>query len=507
VSRIRVSAALLLVGVAIVVAYARSFDVPFQFDDHDQIVNNPALRRRTAAELLSWGRARLIPYLTFALNFVAGELDPFGYHAVNLAIHVATAALVFFLCLALCDTPRLRDTPLARQRLLFATGAALLFGLHPIQVQAVTYVVQRVAAMAAMFYLASVYLYVRGLLADSPQRQRLAYAGAALMALAAFFSKENALSLPLALLLVRLLFFPRPRASQVAKLTFGFGLLALAIPLTWFLLWKPPRSAPPVTTVTERVLSVIQAGRPSAGPIDYFLTECTVLPRYLGLVFYPRGLNVDHDVVIQHGLTLPVTAGAALLGGLLVFAVAGARRWPAVSFAVLWFFVTLSVESSFLAIADPMVEHRMYLPMAGIAIGIAGAFCALQRRLPIPAAAAGVVVVAVLLLLTMRRNEVWLDPLTLWRDALAKSPNKARVSANVGIMLHQAGKAEEAIPYYCRALEIEPDNSRYRAYLDVALSAKLERLMEEDPSSDEIEMSYDDEGNLVVAPKDPCRKP
>jgi len=117
------------------------------------------------------------------------------------------------------------------------------------------------------------------------------------------------------------------------------------------------------------------------------------------------------------------------------------------------------------------------------------------------------VVVAVLLLLTMRRNEVWLDPLTLWRDALAKSPNKARVSANVGIMLHQAGKAEEAIPYYCRALEIEPDNSRYRAYLDVALSAKLERLMEEDPSSDEIEMSYDDEGNLVVAPKDPCRKP
>lgn len=504
---LRVRTALLILVAVTLLAYWRSFQVPFQFDDNDQIVNNRVLRVRTAAELLSWGRSRILPYLSFALNFAVGGLDPFGYHVVNFAVHLVSAVLVFLLCLALCDAPRLRETALAKHRMLFALSAGLFFAVHPLQVQAVTYVIQRVAAMAAMFYLASVYFFVRGLLSDGLAKRRWAFGASALMALGAFFSKENSFSLPLALLLVSLCFFPKPRVAQLARIGAGFGLLALAIPLTWVTIWRPPADPTrPLSSIGERLQSILQAGQPSVGPLEYFFTQCTVLPRYLGLVLFPRGLNVDHDVPFQHGPTLPVLAGAALLVALAVFALTAGRRWPALRFAVLWFFVTSSIESSFLPIADPMVEHRMYLPMAGLAVAAGGWFCAAWQRFRAPAAIVGVALVAAMAGATIARNEVWRDPLRLWLDTVSKSPNKARVNANVGIILHQKGKPEEAIPYYCRALEIEPDSSRYRAYLDVALTAKLERLLEEDPSSDELVFGRDEEGNFVVNPRDPCRK-
>jgi hypothetical protein len=498
-------------GALVLAAYARSFGVPFQFDDLDQIVDNPVLRLRTFAEIAGWGRARIIPYGSFVLNFVAGELDPFGYHAVNLLIHLVSTWLVFEIALLFCRTPRLRHTALAEQALSFAFIAALLFGVHPIQVQAVTYVSQRVASMAAMFYLAATYFYMLAAVrrdGEPPARSGSVHAAAAVMALAAFLSKENAASLPFALLLVEIVCFGRQGVARAVKSLPIFAGLALLIPGVWLVLWQPRKMAPP-RDLWEQFERVIAAVRPAGAPVisaaDYFLTQCTVLPRYLQLVAYPSGLNLDHDVEIQQGLSTAVTLGFTFLALLFLASVWAIRRHPAIGFAVLWFFVTSSVESTFLAIADPMMEHRMYLPMAGLCLGAASIFVALRphigRLAPILAGTA----VAALTATTIARNELWRDPLTLWLDSLSKAPNKARVNANVGFTLLGRGQTEESIPYFCRALDRDPGNAAITRGLYSALDARIEKIVDSGQGYELLEFTRDEDGNVMMEAKNPCK--
>jgi len=180
------------VAVITTLAYARSFASPFQFDDHGQIVGNPVLAEPSLDRLLAYARARLLPFATLALNYRTAGEEPFAYHLVNFAVHLLAIFAVFHLALALCRTPRLRESWLAGEAVAFATAAALIFACHPIQVQAVTYVVQRTAALAALFYVGCVLLYVRARNAQlglGPGNHRLAYALSA--ALMRFFSLVN----------------------------------------------------------------------------------------------------------------------------------------------------------------------------------------------------------------------------------------------------------------------------------------------------------------------------
>ena len=367
-----------LVCATALLAYARSFGTPFQFDDYNVVVGNAALRLSSRHAFLAFGRTRLVPFATLALNYAVGGENPFGYHVVNFAVHLAATFAVFRLALALCRTPRLRGTRLAAEPLPFAVAAAFLFAVHPIQIQAVTYVVQRMTAMAALFYVGSVLLYVRARNAQlglDTGRPGLAYAGAAGFALAAFFSKENTASLPLAILLTEWVFYPGTRPARAALRLLPFVALVLVIPVTWKLFGTRPGPAPDPTRPLSRqaadlvsLLFFRASPRGQVTPVEYLLTQCLVIPRYLRMVVLPWGFNIDHDVAAVTGIGGAVLAGAAFLIGLLAFGLYAVRRWPVVGFGVLWVFVALSVESSLLPIRDPMVEHRMYLPMAGVAL-------------------------------------------------------------------------------------------------------------------------------------------
>src|SRR5262249_40730690 len=149
-------------------------------------------------------------------------------------------------------------------------------------------------------------------------------------------------------------------------------------------------------------------------------------------------------------------------------------------FGIVWMFLALSVESSFLPIQDLMVEHRMYLAMPGVALVVGVAFVWALRQYRTPALIAGAVLVSVLCALTFIRNELWREPLLLWQDALTKSPRKARVYANVGSALHQLGRLDEAIEYYCRALALDPNIVEAEDNADTLVEEKIlrERLAE-----------------------------
>jgi hypothetical protein len=493
---------------------ARSFTVPFQFDDHDQILGNSAVREPTFERLVGWGRTRVIPFASLALNYRVGGEDVGGYHAVNLAVHLLNCLLVFRLALVLCATPRLRDAAIGERRLLLAGAASFVFACHPIQVQAVTYIVQRVTSLAATFFLGAVLSYVTARLRqEADGRGTEAALGLTyLFAVLALFSKENTITLPLVLVSVEAAFFTSVCVRRVLFGILPIVLILGSVPLVWFFLWNAPSRAP-IAAQPDPLLRLLYAAAPEGdvSPLAYLLTQCTVVPRYLALVFLPWGFNVDHDVAIAAGPSAAVVAGGAFLAGLFAAGLAALRRLPLVGFGVLWFFLTIAVESSLLPISDPMVEHRMYLPMVGVALVLAMGLVRAEARFPRVVRAVAPAAGAALVVLTLLRNEVWQSELSLWRDARDKSPGKSRVHLNVGAVLHRAGDWEAAIPYYCEAIRLDPKSLPAQRNLDIALQERLDHMLEEDGEIDlhagnaEVEVRIGTGGGVMLFAGNPCR--
>jgi tetratricopeptide (TPR) repeat protein len=243
-------------------------------------------------------------------------------------------------------------------------------------------------------------------------------------------------------------------------------------------------------------------------PFLYLLTQCIVIPRYLRLVVVPWGFNVDHDVPLVPGWTSSVAVGFAFLMLLLGFGIYALRRWPLVGFGIIWCFLALGVESSFLPIQDAMVEHRMYLAMPGIALVVGVAFAAGWRRMRAATLVIGGAVAVSLCTLTFLRNELWREPIRLWEDALVQSPRKARVYANLGATLHHAGRLDEAIAHYCQALKIDPESHQAQTNAYTAMAEKMEQDLENNPVPLE-NLEIKEDGTVELDVPNPCtlRKP
>lgn len=486
---------LIAVALLVLLAYSDAFTGRFVFDDLQHVRDE--LRLRDLGRVLSWDgylffRHRFVGYLTFAVNYALGELDVTGYHLFNVAIHAVNAALVYWLVLLAFRTPRLRGSALAGGAQAVAFFAAALFATHPLQTQAVTYVVQRFTSLATLFYVLAVVLFLAWRLrrADGARAAWpgwLLYAGVLAALLLATKTKEIAFTAPLALALCELTFFeplPWRRRLFLAPLVATLAIIPLTV----------------VTEVAPRFGAVAGATRvqTAVSRLDYLLTQAPVVARYLGLLAWPVGQNVDHDVRVAHAVTEPRVLAALLLlatlavvAGVLYRATSPRRARPLdpgarlVAFGVAWFFLALAVESSLIPIADVMVEHRVYLPSVGAFIA-AGALLALAARRIRPVAAPRVVAVTAVVLAvvlmgaTFQRNLVWKGEIALWSDAATKSPLKARAHMNLGTALVAAGRTAEGAAELRRAAELEPGSPYARAQLGAALIA-LGRPAEAEP--------------------------
>ncbi len=483
--RARAAAALAAVLIATLLAYLPSLAAPFQFDDWARIADNPGLSDGRLGLALGWlGAWRVLPGLTVIANYRLGGTEPFGYHVVNLGLHLATVAAVFALARLAAATPRLAGRAAARHPLVTATVAALLVGCHPLQTQAVTYIIQRATVLATLGYVAAVACWLRARLVQRGARRGRAgvwFAAAATCGLAALLSKENAVTLPLTLLLAELVLLGA-RPSRRALLAGAAGsLLALLVPLVLVVrAWRPVLpggSAPGWGTRLWQMLFAPPAAMGTVDPLAYLLTQCTVVPRYLALLVRPWGLNVDHDVPVAHAPTLAVVAGAALVLAVLAAGLAAARRAPLVGFGLLWLLVALSVESSVLPISDLMMEHRMYLAMPGVGLAAGALVAAARQRAPRLAVAGTLVAAVALVALTFARNQVWQSPVSLWLDATDKAPGRVRAWVNLGVAHHLAGNLPAALDAYCTAYALAPDDPIAQDNLAIA----AEQLGIEDP--------------------------
>ncbi len=471
-------------------AYSRSLGCEFQLDDELTVVRNLSLKNldQFLRVHLPWeilAGSRSVTDLTFAVNYRLSGLDVRAFHATNVLLHLVAVLLVFVFTratLARAGSPR-------RERLaVFVAGA---FALHPLMSQAVIYVTQRAEVLASIFYLSSLLLLMR------TEEKGLSRKGVAsyLLALVAFAlglgAKPIVVTLPAAYLLHGLVAPARPEGGS----RFGPWPRRLGLTLPFF-----AGSALFAAAQLPGLRGSPHAGFdiPSLGPGRYLLTQLHVLLTYLRLALWPAGQNLDWTFPLSSGVFEPRTllaglgvialvAGAAFLGrwgrtrdsgGALRLRGATrpyaqgeregdeARAARLAAFGLLWFLLVLAPTSSFIPLADVLVEHRTYLASWGVILAVAaGGDVLVGRLLRDPGrarAARGALAAAIWIVLGValhERNLVWRSEESIWRDVVAKSPGKARAHANLGNALVEEGALEPAVEEFRRALELIGDRS------------------------------------------------
>ena len=446
--------ALLVFGL---VAYSTSFTAAFQYDDFHHILSNKALLDLTdLGRIFHYGKGRFLPYLSLAINYRISKFDPVSYHIFNFFVHYIATIFLYFLFLEIMDTPAMQGVELKRTKRIGAFLVGGIFFLHPLQTESVTYVIQRAESMAGMFYLASLFFYMK---ARRTGRRGgvLGYAIlAGIAAVCAAFSKETAVTLPVMIVVFELFFFNTSIKDLLRTKLFLFILVPAAVIL--LLKLKP----------------LIRTGflhdpGPGMGFTrkQYLLTQFCVLVTYLRLFFWPVGQNIDWDYPLASNFfALKTFSSFLFLLMLLVLAFYAHRKLLLLSLSIVAFFVTLAPTSSVIPLRDVIFEHRMYLAVAFLAMGCAQVFFyGLERFREIsPRTQAIVPIGSILVLLTLlsglthARNQVWLSELSLWADAVRKSPNKARVRNNYGRGLYALKNtvSEEAKREFETAIRLSP---------------------------------------------------
>ncbi len=411
--------------------------MPFAFDDLTNLVFNPRIQPDRWADLgaalhARGGQDRPVAMLSFALNYLYGGMDPTGYHAVNLVIHAVSALLLFALLRALTRAPRSPES-LRANTTAFAFSGALLWALHPVNTQAVTYIVQRMASLAALFYLLALLLFVLWRL--GALRGHWAWPGIVLAFAAGMGTKSHVITLPAALLLIDVAFFAGWRryhalaAAALAIVAVPVALVAAGAPFQHFL------EAP--------------SHRDFSG-LERWLTQGRVIWHYLSLLAWPDAgrLQVDYDFAVSRSLLAPPVTALAWAGLLALTATAlyGLRRapWPAVGW--LFFMLALSVESSFILL-EMAFEHRLYLPAALLIPGLLAPFFARLRgeRQVLAAGMAVLLVAAGLAWQTIERNRDWRELSTLWAGDLARGASPQRAALNAAVAHLRSGDADAAM--------------------------------------------------------------
>jgi len=389
--------ACLLVAVVTVAAYSTTFTAPFHFDDIPNIVENYTIRSLANLPELLLG-SRGVTMATFALNYAAGGLNETGYHLVNTAIHLINGVMVYFLVFLTLSTIQPREKggdEFWAGRI--AVYASLLFAVHPIQTQAVTYVVQRMEILASLFYLLALLLFIRGVAASKASKRALLFGGVVLSYILGFASKEIAVTLPAVILLYDLIFITRGRAKGLLQRWPLYTALAV------LLLYFTATTLVPMGGFGDVSAASAGFGVKGITPLEYLLTQCNVLVYYLLLLIVPVNQNIDYDFPLSRGFfeMPPVQEGTILniplpppvlslmllliIGGCALYLFFryrghGGGRGPVVSFFIFWFFILLSPTSSIVPIVDVIFEHRLYLASAGFFAVFAIGFDALFSK-------------------------------------------------------------------------------------------------------------------------------
>lgn len=402
--------------VLILIVYSNTFDAAFQFDDIHRITENPAIHNPENLWRV-FKEKRGLTMATFLINYAAGGTDTTGYHAVNTAIHIINSALAYAFVLMALGMAGLGNTR-ARVVAFFAT---LLFALHPLQTQSVTYIVQRMESLSALFSLASLIVFMKAAGTAGTVRRYALYLLVGVLFALAFHAKEVAFTLPALILLFDFCFVARGRLLgggverpddargpligrwplyALLSALFLYFTFTTVIPVGGFsdlssesaVTAAAPAEAAPGARQGPKIRKQFDItagfGYKDITPGEYLMTQFNVIVYYMTLLVYPANQNLDYDFPItvgffkapltREGTTLNYPIPPPAVSFALLLAMAGASAFTllrslksgspagrAAPFFVFWFLIILSPTSSFIPIADVIFEHRLYLPSLG----------------------------------------------------------------------------------------------------------------------------------------------
>lgn len=419
---------------AVLAVYADALGGAFLWDDLHLVVANPLIKRWQdwprlfASDLfpppIASGYYRPLQALSYGLDYRLWGLAPFGFHLTNVLLHAATAVLFFRVAVALLGA----TSP--------ALAAALLFAVHPLHVEAVTYVAGRSDPLAAAFMLIAMLAFRRG-----------GRGGATLSAAAyalALLAREAAVVLPLLLVVVDRIPPDRGRRPPRAYLPYAFVLAAYLVLRTFAVAGTgatPPTAAVPLA---HRVL-----------------TTAFVVLDYLRVWVVPAGLHMERTVAPIAALTEPrALAGAATIAALITVTAATRRRaWP-VALGLAWFLVALLPVANLVPLATFMAEHWLYVPTMGLALAagwLVATVAAGGRARRAVAVAAAAILIAAYGAATLRRNRDWRDARTLYESLVPLAPESVRVRVDLAGAYQEAGEVDRARALYEETIRRWPD--------------------------------------------------
>jgi hypothetical protein len=370
-----------LIAVMVLIAYSNTFTASFHFDDIPSITDNAAIKQVSAESIFKIiSGARPVVYLSIMLNYQLSGLNVIGWHVFNIGIHIANSFLVYLFILQTLTMASLKAR-YAGQAKWMALFGALLFGVHPIQTESVTYIITRSELLTTFFYLGAILLFSSG-----AQTGKVRYYWAAFFsAVLAMGSKEWAVTLPAVVLLYDYLILSEGNVRTVFSRWWVYILLMLS--------WWPVLRTLNLFAAGSSVgfnMSAPSSAASGAAPRKaltagtYLLTSLNVIWTYIRLLFLPINQNIDYDYPVAQTLFEFPTL-LSLIGHIIVVGAAfwlyKKKGWIVIPFGVAWFYITLSPVQSFVPVMDVIFEHRLYLPSIGLFIAFVAAYEALFMRL------------------------------------------------------------------------------------------------------------------------------
>ena len=460
-------------AVAVFSVYANTLNAPFIFDDIPGILRNPSIRDLgdLGAVLMpeplggSGIDGRPVANLTLALNYAVGGEEVFGYHLFNIALHVASALMLFALALRTLALPKvsaaLAAWPTARsgRETTIAAGIAGLWGLHPLVTEPVVCSIHRTDGLAGLLFLCCLYGLVRRIAEPGGLKWSAVCWTSCALGMA---SKETMAAAPL----LALLFDRAFGAATFAEAWRCRWRLYLALASTW------------VVLAAAMALSAQRGGSAGfglgMGSWEYLLTQCWAIVHYLRLALWP------HPLIIDYGEGLITDPLVVWPQGLLLVVLALATVWalwrrPMAGFLGAWFFGLLAPSSSIVPlVTQTIAERRMYLPLVPLVVV---AVVAVARFLPRRAPAVLLAVAAALGTATLVRNRDFRTEERIWAAAAAHRPENYRAHYSLGQICDKGDRLEESVAHYQDALRLKPDHVRSHYNL-AAVLATLGRLEE-----------------------------
>jgi tetratricopeptide (TPR) repeat protein len=443
--------------IILIAVYSNSFYGAWHFDDSANIFNNPYIQIKSFSWpeikncLYGFSQERLsrpLSYLSFALNYQFNGMDVYGYHVVNFIIHYLAAVFLFLFIYNTLELPLLRE-----KYSLIAYPVALLstffWALNPVHVTSVTYIVQRMASMAGLFYIMSMYLYLKGRTAEKLSLSIVFFILCFIAGLASVLSKENAAMLPVSILLFDLFLIQGVTKERIKKFSKFLFLPLLLILIIGFIYTGGFSNA--FGGYDIRDFSMKQR----------LLTEPRVILFYLSLLFYPISsrLTFLYDIDVSRSLFQPWTTIPSIILILFIisFAFYMARKRPLVSFCIIFYFLNHIIEGSFFSL-ELIYEHRNYLPSILLFVPIAEFMIYALDYFSYKKIIQFIVALGIVIVLvgegdiTYNRNKIFSDDFLLWFDNIDKSPGLSRPHANLGNIYFNYNEKEKALQEYDKAI-------------------------------------------------------